>query len=217
MYQISSPNIVKILKMCKQPTRYTDFIRELDISDTAIENNLKRLIKKGWIQKTEDKKYILTEEGRRILEEIDVVGSIRILGIEDDYVKIIRKKAALKALYKQLLYAYLICFRKKMHKKRVEAEQHLCILEQILKDAGFKDVMEQVKREVDINLEDIYSDALKGWEFLKDDEFLKTACEEIAVLQQWIDPKLFNSETLSDLIKINEFVKKVVEEVCKQS
>lgn len=66
-----SPSVMTILTECKSPKRFSELRRKLTISKVSLYENLKRLQQRGWLKKTEDGSYVLTDEGRKVVEELE--------------------------------------------------------------------------------------------------------------------------------------------------
>ena len=67
-----SPRTLQILKLCMAPQRYVDLKKETRLSDAGLYKKLRELTGKGWLKKLPDGRYILTEEGLKFLEELEV-------------------------------------------------------------------------------------------------------------------------------------------------
>jgi DNA-binding HxlR family transcriptional regulator len=68
---------LRLLYACKEPKRFTELIEEVDVSRAWLSEALRDLIKKGLIAKTPDDRYILTEKGRALIEEREVMELVR--------------------------------------------------------------------------------------------------------------------------------------------
>lgn len=62
----------KILSLARGSVRWRDLKKNTMLPDSALYRHLKELQEIGWIKKTNDGRYILTNEGRDILEETEI-------------------------------------------------------------------------------------------------------------------------------------------------
>jgi len=72
-----SKNVRVILQACKKPQKFSELKKLVPISKVSLYENLKRLQEKGLIEKLPDGRYILTEEGKKLAEEIEVYELVR--------------------------------------------------------------------------------------------------------------------------------------------
>ncbi len=72
-----SKNVRVILQACKKPQKFSELKKLVPISKVSLYENLKRLQEKGLIEKLPDGRYVLTEEGRNLAEELEVYELVR--------------------------------------------------------------------------------------------------------------------------------------------
>lgn len=68
---------LKLLYACREPKRFTDLFEEVGVSKAWLSEALKDLAKKGFVSKTSDDRYVLTEKGRVFIEEREVMELVR--------------------------------------------------------------------------------------------------------------------------------------------
>jgi len=66
-----------LLKLCATPQRYTDLKKETKLSDAGLYKKLNELMRKGWLEKLPDGRYILSRVGALYLEELEVEALLR--------------------------------------------------------------------------------------------------------------------------------------------
>ena len=81
--------ILTLLKEEKQ-LRYSDFVKRLEKPDKTIYVSLKELLKNNLVRKNERGVYELTEEGRKLAEELEVYRLLREV-LERVDIEIVRK------------------------------------------------------------------------------------------------------------------------------
>jgi len=113
-----SETVLTILNECRKPKRFSELSRAVNVSETALLKNLGRLMEKGLIKKTKDGYYILTEEGEKVLEKIEifnliekVVKEISVEEIRANILLSLRRKVKDRVMVLVPLYRALLCTR----------------------------------------------------------------------------------------------------------
>jgi predicted transcriptional regulator len=65
-----SENKLVILRLCHEPRRLVDISSHMNISQRNVIENLKALARQGLITKTEDGRYVITEKGLEVINDI---------------------------------------------------------------------------------------------------------------------------------------------------
>lgn len=69
--EYKAPKTLILLKKCITPRRYVELLKLTNLSDRGLRVALKKLLNQGLITKNKDGLYILTEEGKRLVEELE--------------------------------------------------------------------------------------------------------------------------------------------------
>jgi len=62
----------RVLAACREPKRFTELLRETGLSKAWLAELLKNLVEEGLLEKLPDGRYVLTEEGKEVLEKFAV-------------------------------------------------------------------------------------------------------------------------------------------------
>ncbi len=119
---------ILIIKNCVKPISFSELKKRIDISTQGLSLALKRLQRQELIAKTSDGKYVLTEKGFRVLEEIEIFEFVKRIPLEE--LKEFEKELQLVYLYRALWITYIL-FKKLMQDTQLEKrlEYNLQILE----------------------------------------------------------------------------------------
>ena len=71
-----TPKTRTLLKLCERPSRFVDILRGTGFTTEGLRSALKRLQERGIIRRLEDGRYVLTDKGRELLEDVKAVEAI---------------------------------------------------------------------------------------------------------------------------------------------
>ena len=201
-----APKTLEVLKRCVRPSRYTELLRKINISDRGLRMALKTLIQKGWVKKLPSGEYVLTEEGKMVLENIKLQESLKILGEEDEFIKEIRvkirRRASLIALYEALYLLYLLLDTLKIGVDVVNRidKEYIPLLEEILRKNGIENI-DNLRNKCGKIIKDYIELCKERHEFFSipslylDKFFLQDISVEIEARLNLVDVELFSIET----------------------
>ena len=217
-----SPRSRQILEMCSTPRRYTELKRKLELSDRGLYVKLKRFQRNGWLKKLPDGKYVLTDEGKGVLENIRLQEALKILGEEDEFVKKLRieveRRASLIAIYRALYiwYLYFDMFRDFSFTVYsdipVQVEKKLYILEEELKKnkINVEEIKKKYREIMNTYIDDIRSNR---WSITRFDIFNELPIhflDEVITYLKIIDFNLFSLEFGKELREVCDLIKEII-------
>ncbi|MEM3085277.1 MAG: hypothetical protein QXP61_09360, partial [Nitrososphaerales archaeon] len=83
---------VRMLEICREPKRYAELKNTLGIKDPALQRHLKDLTDYGYLEKTEDGSYRVTEDGEKLLH---IAQSSRDVKLDEAIFEAVNKKLRL--------------------------------------------------------------------------------------------------------------------------
>jgi DNA-binding HxlR family transcriptional regulator len=84
-----------IIQACEEPRRFTELKESIGLSDAGLTKHLNSLQKLGWLTKTGDGSYVLTDAGRRLVPTAQRAATVlddfkrapqRVEGVSIDYI-----------------------------------------------------------------------------------------------------------------------------------
>ena len=67
----------RVLLFCETPKSFVEIHRESGIAQSSLAKFLKELQQEGFVTKTKNGKYVVTDEGKEVLEEIKAIEEFR--------------------------------------------------------------------------------------------------------------------------------------------